>query len=145
MYIFVDFEVKVTQSCPTLCNPTDYIDHGILPVRILEWVAFPFSGRYSQPRDQTQVSRICGIQRYVHTCIHICRQTKAMMKKSLLKDQPRIILFICRFEKGKQNMLQCKMEGIRVLVFVVGRNKTSFPWVLYYSSFSFGPSLLLSK
>ena len=36
-------EVKVTQSCPTLCNPMDYAVHGILQGRILEWVAFPFS------------------------------------------------------------------------------------------------------
>ena len=34
---------QVTQSCPTLCDPTDYTVHGILQVRILEWVAFPFS------------------------------------------------------------------------------------------------------
>ena len=27
---------------------------------LLEWVAFPFSGGSSQPRDQTQVSRIKG-------------------------------------------------------------------------------------
>ena len=29
-------EVKVTQSCPTLCNPMDYTVHGILQARILE-------------------------------------------------------------------------------------------------------------
>ena len=33
---FFHFEVKVTQSCPTLCDPTDYIVHGILQPRILE-------------------------------------------------------------------------------------------------------------
>ena len=36
-------EVKVAQSCLTLCNPIDYRVHGILQARILEWVAFPFS------------------------------------------------------------------------------------------------------
>ena len=35
-------EVKVTQSCPTLCNPMDSTAHGILQARILEWVAIPF-------------------------------------------------------------------------------------------------------
>ena len=40
--------------------PMDYIVHGILQVRILEWVAFPFSRGSSQPRDQTQVSCIAG-------------------------------------------------------------------------------------
>ena len=46
-------EVKVAQSCPTLCNPMDYIVHGILQTRILEWVAFPFSRGSSQPRNRT--------------------------------------------------------------------------------------------
>ena len=34
--------------------------HGILQARILEWVAFPFSRGYYQPKVQTQVSRIAG-------------------------------------------------------------------------------------
>ena len=50
-------KVKVTQLHLTLCDPMDY---GILQARILEWVAFPFSRGSSQPRDQTQVSRIAG-------------------------------------------------------------------------------------
>ena len=53
-------EVKVTQSCPTLCDPMDYAVHGLLQARILEWVAFPFSRGSSQPRDRTQVSSIAG-------------------------------------------------------------------------------------
>ena len=53
-------KVKVTQSCPTLCDPMDYTVHGILQAGILEWVAFPFSRESSQPRDQTQVSHIAG-------------------------------------------------------------------------------------
>ena len=36
-------EVKVAQSCPTLCDPMDYTVHGILQARTLEWVAYPFS------------------------------------------------------------------------------------------------------
>ena len=34
--------------------------HGILQVRIIEWVAIPFSRGSSQPRDRTQVSHIAG-------------------------------------------------------------------------------------
>jgi len=50
------------QSCPTPCDPMDWSPpgssvHGILPARILEWVAIPFSRESSQPRDRTQVSR----------------------------------------------------------------------------------------
>ena len=54
-------ESEVAQSCPTLCNPV-YCSppgssvRGILQVRILEWVAIPFSRESSQPRDQTRVS-----------------------------------------------------------------------------------------
>ena len=53
-------KVKVTQSCLTLCDPTDYTVRGILQARILEWIAAPFSRRSSQSRAQTQVSHIAG-------------------------------------------------------------------------------------
>ena len=53
-------EKKVVQSCPTLCDPMDYTVRGMLQARILEWVTIPFSRGSSQPRDQTQVSRIAG-------------------------------------------------------------------------------------
>jgi len=50
-------------SCPTLRDPMDYSlsgssVHGILQVRILEWVAMPSSRGSSQPRDGTHVSYI---------------------------------------------------------------------------------------
>ena len=50
-YFLLDFlyYVRVAHSCPTLCNPMDYTDHGILQARILEWVAFPFSGDLPDP------------------------------------------------------------------------------------------------
>ena len=59
-YVTENMKVKVAQSCSTLCYPKDCIVHGLLQARILEWVAFPFSSGSSQPRDQTQVSRIAG-------------------------------------------------------------------------------------
>ena len=51
MNVYAKQKVKVAQSCPTLCNPMDYTVHGIVQARILEWVAFLFSGGSSQPRD----------------------------------------------------------------------------------------------
>ena len=61
----VKSESEVAQLCLTLCNPVDCSPpgssvHGILQERILEWVAISFSRGSSQPRDQTQVSRIAG-------------------------------------------------------------------------------------
>ena len=58
--LWVVSEVKVAQSCPTLCDPLDYTVLGVLQARILEWIAFPFSRGSSQPRDRTQVSYIAG-------------------------------------------------------------------------------------
>ena len=52
--------MEVAQLCPTLCNLMNYIVHGILQARILEWVAFLFSRESSQPRDVTRVSCIAA-------------------------------------------------------------------------------------
>ena len=54
----------VSQSCLTLCDPTDCSSpcssiHRILQARIIEWLAIPFS-RSSWLRDWTWVSRIVG-------------------------------------------------------------------------------------
>ena len=37
-------KVKVTQVCPTLCDPMNYTVYGILQVRILGWEPFPSTG-----------------------------------------------------------------------------------------------------
>ena len=58
-------KVLVTQSCPTLCDPMDCSppgSSGILQVRILQWVAIPFSRGSSHPRDQTWFS--CMARRF---------------------------------------------------------------------------------
>ena len=57
--------VLVTQSCQTLCHPTDYSPpgfsvHGLSQARIPERVAISSSRGYSQTRDQTLVSRTAG-------------------------------------------------------------------------------------
>ena len=60
----------VTQSCPTLCNLMDYSlpgssVHGVLQARILECVAISFSRESSQPTDQTSLSCITCIGRWI--------------------------------------------------------------------------------
>ena len=55
-------KVLVAQSCPTLCDPMTCSlpassVHGILQVRILEWVAVPFSRGSSQLRDRTHITQ----------------------------------------------------------------------------------------
>ena len=56
----LSLNVKVIQSCWTLCNPMHYKVHEVLQARILEWGAVPFSRGSSQPRNQTLVSCIAG-------------------------------------------------------------------------------------
>ena len=56
---------KVTQSCPTLCDPMDCSlsgssVHGIFQARVLEWIAIFFSRGSSRPRNRTRVSRVAG-------------------------------------------------------------------------------------
>ena len=58
-------QAQLLQSCLTLCSPMDCSPpgssvHGILQVRILEWVVMPSSRGSSWPRNPTWVSCIAG-------------------------------------------------------------------------------------
>ena len=81
-------KVKVTQLCLSLFDPKDCSlpgssVHGILQVRILEWIAVPFSRGSSQPSDWTPVSPIVGgfftiwatreAQNFKWKCQSLCR------------------------------------------------------------------------
>ena len=65
---------SVTLSCPTLCNqracsPLASSVHGIITVRILEWVGISSSRESSQPRDQTHFSDIsCTGRQILYYC-----------------------------------------------------------------------------
>ena len=61
---------KSLQLCLTLCNPVDWSlpsssVHGILQVRVLEWVAMPSSRVSSQSRDRTWTAYVSCIGRKV--------------------------------------------------------------------------------
>ena len=60
MFYITNTEKKKSESRPVVSDSRDYIVHGILQARILEWVAILFSRGSSQPRDLTQVSHIAG-------------------------------------------------------------------------------------
>ena len=72
-------KVKVTQLCPTLCNPMDYTVHGIPQARILEWVAHPspvdlpdpgIKPRSSALQADSLAAELPGI--YIYVCVYIC-------------------------------------------------------------------------
>ena len=59
------------QLCLTLCSPVNWSPpdssvHGISQARVLEWVAISFFRRSSQPRDQTPISCVSCISRWIH-------------------------------------------------------------------------------
>ena len=71
---FIHFVVymcaKSLELCLTVCGPIDYSlpgssVHWILQARILEWVAMPSSRGSSQPRNETWISLISCIDRWV--------------------------------------------------------------------------------
>ena len=64
IFFYFRIEVKLL-SHVRLCDPMDCSlqvssVHGTFQARVLEWVAISFSRGSSQPRGQTQVSRIAG-------------------------------------------------------------------------------------
>ena len=62
-FVLYNRHKKAHESCSFMSDslpPHGLYVHGILPARIREWVAVPFSRVSSQPRDQTQVSHIAG-------------------------------------------------------------------------------------
>ena len=59
-FYFTKVKWKWLSHAWLFATPMDYTVYGNLQAKILEWVAFPFSRRSSQPRDQTQVRHIAG-------------------------------------------------------------------------------------
>ena len=85
LYIFtfaINLKIMlIIQSCSTHCIPWDcsppgFSFHGILQVRILQWVAIPFSTETSKPRDKTQV---------IFAFSYFCCEPKTTLKKLSLK------------------------------------------------------------
>ena len=81
------------------CNPMDYIAHGILQARILDWVAFCFSRGSSQPRDWNQVSLIAG---GFFTSWATGETQKSMVRDSKLRVQRQTHTFVADFQQGCQ-------------------------------------------
>ena len=113
-------KVLVAQSCLTLCNiidcsPTGSSVHGHLKGRILEWVAVPFSGRSSQPRDQTQVSYIASrfftvwITRYIKT------RATVYLKPSRVPDIVDPYEIFC-WTNEKTNGKLCNVRDFHILL-----------------------------
>ena len=110
--------MHVAQSCLTLCNSMDYIVHGILQARILDWVAIPSLGDLPnqgiKPRSLTlQADSLPveppGMPIYMHIYTH---------KYMHVYTQIYVYVYICVYmyvcvcvciPKYKQSDMQCQL------------------------------------
>ena len=76
--MFIDYESENIKSLSHIQAP---LSMGILQARILEWVAIPFSGGYSWPRDQTQVSCTAGRFFTIWAMVYANKKEKKVFKK----------------------------------------------------------------
>ena len=86
------------QSCLTLCDPMNCSlpgssVHGILQARILEWVALPSCRRSPQPRDQTCISHVSCIGRWVLNTITTWEAPKEGTSFSNLHESLLVVLY----------------------------------------------------
>ena len=85
MYYFLMQKVKISQSCPTLCDPMDcslpgFSVHGILQARILEWVAIPFSRGIFPTQGSNP-----GLPHCRQILYHLSYQGSALSAKGIVK------------------------------------------------------------
>ena len=115
-------EVKVTQSCPTLCDPVAYTVHGILQARTLEWVAYPFSRGSSQPRDRTGVSCIAG-RFFTNWAIREARQWKKLSINCNWPRQCNLRLQPCLLEMLNRSQYRVATGAMTLAIFLVIHSK----------------------
>ena len=140
------WKVKVTQLCPTLCDPTDCSPpgssvHGILQARILEWVAISFSRGSSWPRGWTRISRIAGRLLYVGSIFknhrdQICgyqTRCKGWGRRHWRKVVKRY-MFVCAQSLICNRLFVTPWTVVHQAPIVWG-----FPWQEHWSGFLFPP------
>ena len=83
----------------------DYTVHGIFQARILEWVAFPFSRGYFQPRARTQVS--CIARQILYQLSQKGRQTQKPFRRHLITSRWERISQIKKIKAQQHKRLKC--------------------------------------
>ena len=131
----VGMAVLGAQSWPTLWDPMDCSSpgssiHGILQVRMLEWVAIPFSRGSCPPRNPSWVSCTAGrfftdwatsLDNYIFSCnfifkLHLCYQcTKLHLKAFSLSHQRRqwhpTPVLLSGKSHGRRSLVGCSPWG----------------------------------
>ena len=125
MFMYDNFFIicmsKVTQSCPTLCDPMDcslpgFSVHGIFQARVLEWVAISFSRGSSQPRDWTQVSLIVGKWLYsqAHSFIYLGNILPNQNEALLIENVTTMLTWLVSFMSDRSKVKVRIPLGLRL-------------------------------
>ena len=119
------------------CSPPGSSVHGILQARILEWVAIPFSGGSSWPRDWTQVSCIAGL---FFTTWAILYQLRASLVVQLLKNLSAMwetwvysLAWEDPLKKRKATHSSILAWRIPWMVYSVGLQRVRHDWAIFTS------------
>ena len=113
-------------KCLTLCNPMDCGPpvssvHGILPARILEWVAMPSYRGSSRPRNRTCVS-------YVPLC-QASSLPLAPPGKPVSTHIDTLLFWMANLRKKKSE------QDAKFTYSFISQEKTSSPFLLFSHSF----------
>ena len=123
------------------CYPRDYVVHGILQARILDWVAVLLSRASSQPRERTQVSHIAG--GFFYQLSHqgsprILEWVAYPFSKglSLPRNRTRVSCIVGRFTLGRHSINRCWMECQIIVPTIFHAFSSCFLVFHSFSSFS---------
>ena len=124
----------------------DYIVHGIIKARILEWVAFLFSRRSSKPRNQMEVSCIAGGLTMkpplviFHPLTHLY---SAVGYDSLILSPISIPIGLPLWLSWKRICLQCRLDSIPGLEDPLEKRKAThssiLAWIIPWTDFNVVP------
>ena len=97
---------------PVDCSPPSSSVHGIVQVRILEWIAISSSRESSRPRDRTQVSDIAGKRFNLCTTREALKYKNTVSQKTSYRDTELQIpvLTSSKISKGGKEV-RLKEEG----------------------------------
>ena len=119
----------ITQSCPTLRDPTDCSPpgssaHGTLQARILEWVAMPSTRGSSQPTDPTLL--FCTAGRFFTVW---ATWKPKLMYRYLLKHVLVVVVGHAKSCPTLCNPMECSVPGLPVLYYLPEFAQTHVHWV----------------
>ena len=105
LFLFQSESSSVTSdsATPMDCSPPGFSVHGILQIRILEWVAVPFSTGSSPPRFQTRVS--CTAGRFF--TIRATRHPLFFLPSSIGYNSQITYREICPLLRDRETLGQC--------------------------------------